>query len=122
LQRGDYIGCVLRLAPLEMQDGVALLGKRLSMFRLGASGAMSPLTPYEMAAIRWIFTGGNETRAVKILLNLCRVAMNLKLEDLLASKTANPSRPGAGVLSITEQDVRKAYETSVRQAAWGGKK
>lgn len=119
LGRGEYIGCVLRVGPLNMQDGLTLLGKRLSLFRqTGAPLNLAPLTPYEMAAVQWVFTGGTETRTIKILLNLCRVALNLKLADLQAN--AGAPQPGTSPPRITEADLQKAYQTVLQQASWGG--
>jgi hypothetical protein len=120
LGRGEYLGCAVCIAPLSMQDGTTLLAKRLATFRqLGAPNDLPPLTPYEMAAIQWIFTGGDKTRAIKILLNLCRVAMNRKLSDLARLNLGIPSRPWAAVASISQKDVREAYEKSLQNLGWG---
>jgi hypothetical protein len=119
LGRGEYTGCILRVGPLNMQDGLTLVGNRLSLFRhTGAPNNLAPLTPYEMAAVQWIFTGGAETRTIKILLNLFRVAMNLKLADLQANAGTPP--PSTAPIRITQADLQKAYQTVLQQASWGG--
>jgi hypothetical protein len=119
LSRGEYIGRVLRVGPLNMEDGLKLLNQRLSLFRqAGAPQNLAPLTPYELTAVQWVFTGGAETRAIKILLNLCRVAMNLKLAALQAN--AGGPQTGGAVTTITLADLQKAYQTVLQQTSWGG--
>jgi hypothetical protein len=119
LGRGEYVGCALRVEPLNMQEGLTLLGKRLSLFRhMAAPNNLAPLTPYELAGVQWVFTGGTETRAISLLLNLCRVAMNLKLADLQANVGAPP--PGTAQIRITQADLQRAYETVLQQGGWGG--
>jgi hypothetical protein len=47
LGRGEYAGCVLRIGPLNMQDALTLLSRRLSLFRqTGAPNYLAPLTSY----------------------------------------------------------------------------
>ncbi|MCX6632658.1 MAG: hypothetical protein NTW28_34070 [Candidatus Solibacter sp.] len=123
LGRGDYTGCAVRLTALTKQDGIALLTQRLKIFRNpGAPSGMATLTPYELAAIQWIFAdtrGGDEPRAIKMVLNLCRVAMNRKLAELVQSNTALPAQAGSGMAPIGEQDLREAYAKSLQQTSWG---
>jgi hypothetical protein len=120
LARSDYIGCSVCLAPLTMQEGKELLEHRLTIFRHQAgSPGVTRLTPYEMAAIQWSFTGGNASRTVKWLLSLYRITMNFKLANLVSSGTALPGAPGTPGPSIGESDVREAFEKSLRQGSWG---
>lgn len=121
LGRGEYVGCAVRIAALTMQEGMTLLKKRLATFRqVNAPNDLPPLTPYEMTAIQWIFTGGNETRAIKILLNLWRVAMNRKLSYLLSSNPGIPARQASAMANISRNDVQEAYEKSLQNTGWGG--
>jgi hypothetical protein len=63
LTRDDYVGAAVRLSLLTMQDGIDVLEKRLQIFRTQpAPAGIAGMTPYERAAIDWIFTGGTQSR------------------------------------------------------------
>jgi hypothetical protein len=123
LSRNEYAGQSVQIGPLTMEDGRQLLSQRIGRFRVGAAPqGIAQLTPYEEAAVEWMFTNGQESRAIKMVLNLCRVAMNLKLVENVNAKLAIPPQPGSGPASISKNDLELAYKSSLQQASWGGQR
>jgi hypothetical protein len=123
VNRNEYTGCSVQIDALSMENGRELLRHRIGRFRTGTAPHDLPeLTPYEEAAVRWIFTGGKESRTIKIVLNLCRVAMNLRLAKNVTGNAAIPAKAGTGPAVISEDDLRDAYQNSLHQASWGGRK
>src|SRR5216684_1105797 len=110
LKRGDYLGCPVRLDPLTIQDGKTLITNRLLQFRKQPPPpGLAPLTPYEMAAIEWIF---REDLVIRQVLNLCRLTMNRKLTQLVGSQKPVPSPvPGDPGTQINTNDFKDVFGT-----------